>query len=416
MLKKLKIFTLFSSVLFSFACQAESLTVGITTGSAAQNTFFPLYSEFEVFLNTGIKISRFPMADMKNLDQDDNWFDNSGKPIDILLGHASQRIEKYFIEGKILPINTYWEKYNLQDDFKHLVDSITFNKHILGLPYQMNGTHIFYKKNLLKNYGNMPKTLPDLASLCRALYKDNIIPFHIAATSQWTSMAWFEYITLRTYGIKFLKEITDGKVSFKSHEVTTILKHWKSLYDANCYHETFGKMHWIDSLPLFYRQKIAMIFVGSYLLPNTMDKNTYNDLDMFNFPKIADIPRYESVPVDIFFVNKKSKNLHNIGKFLSFVAQATIQASIASSLKSIPANNKSMMPNDPLAKKIYREVITAQGTSPFIDRALLPLFELNSREHFVQFMRDGNIDSFQTNMETLRIKHYPLSTTMQTNP
>ena len=400
------IFTLSKSIF------AETLTVGITIGPTAQNTFFPIYSEFES--STGIKIRRYPMADMKDLDDDNRWFDQHGKPIDILLGHASERLLKYYSSGKISSLNELWNKHHWQDDFQHIINNITFDNKILGLPYQMNGTHIFFKKSVLKKYGALPNTLTELESLCLALTKDNIIPFYISSKKPWTAMAWFEYIILRTHGLSFFNDLTAGKISYTGDKVNTVLTHWQKLVKANCYSEEFGEMHWNDTLPLFSRNKIAMMFGGNFIIPNIIDNKTYQDLATFNFPKIADIPRFESIPVDLFIVNNMSEKKENIEKFLTFAAQSNIQGRIATSLKSIPANNKVPQPQEQIVNNIYQQMITAAGASPFIDRALLPTFEKESRKHFLEFIREGNIEQFQNNLEFLRLKHYPLSTTKQT--
>lgn len=393
---------------------AKTLTVGITIGPAAQNTFFPIYSEFEEA--TGIKILRYPMGDMKDLDDDERWYDQHGKPIDILLGHASQRLSKYHLSGKITPLNELWKKHHWQDDFQHIINNISFNNKILGLPYQMHGTPIFFKKSVLKKYGKLPKNLTELESLCQSLNKDNIIPFYISSKTPWTAMVWFEYIILRTHGLSFFNDLTQGKVSYNGNKINTVLTHWQRLVKAKCFSEKFGEMHWNDTLPLYYRNKIAMIFSGNFIIPNIIDNKTLQDLAIFNFPKIADIPRFESIPVDLFIVNNESTKKQSIEKFLTFVAQSTIQGRIATSLKSIPANNKAPQPQEQLVDNIYQQMITAAGASPFIDRALMPEFEYEyeSRKHFLEFIREGNIVKFSNNLESLRIKHYPISITMQT--
>ncbi|WP_159084043.1 ABC transporter substrate-binding protein [Saccharobesus litoralis] len=382
----------------------DKLYVGIGIGPKVQAIHVPIYQDFEK--ETGIKIIRVRIADMKDLDDRKNWQTKDGQPIDIINAHASRRLLAYYQRGDLKRLNELWQANNLDKYFAHLSDTITFDSHKLLLPLTINGWHIYYLNSANFQQWHVPQTLEELATTCKQLSAKNIIPFYIAAKTPWNIAAWFEYLTLRLHGLTFFQQLTNGEISYQSDKVRQVLLAWQQLIHANCFSEAYGEQSWKDVMHLFYRNEIAFVFGNNSIITSTSTTNKFDNLNFFNFPKGANIPRYESVPVQGFAVNKNSEKHHAIKRFLLFMSQAHVQNRLSSNTGRFAANRLSSVPPAPLIQKLANALSTAAGHSQFIDRMLPPDFEKHSRPLFVQFIRSGEIKPFAENMERLRRKYF----------
>lgn len=386
------------------ANEQQVLYVGTDVNSYVNTMFVPLYQDFE--RATGIKIIRVRLEDLKPLDFDAAWYAPNGQPIDIINGQISRRLLTYYRQGKIVSLNNFWKKNNLDRDFGYLKDQASFEGHILGLPYIIYGWHIYYIKSLFKEVSPVPKNFEQLLTACQKFHDAGIIPFHSMLQDPWNEMAWFEYITLRTYGLAFFNQLAEGKIPYTDKRIDYILSTWLRMYDAQCFSNDYGEINWQESLPIFFRKKIAMVFLGHSLVPHLYNDVITDDIDFFGFPKIEDIPRYESSPINAFHVSGLSKNKPAAFEFMAFMASADNQEKITHPLGLLPANKQSKLPKGRFAIKLADLILKAEGTSIFYDRHVPPKFDVASRPVFIEFAKTQNKEKFMHKMEALRLTHY----------
>ncbi|EWH10132.1 extracellular solute-binding protein [Catenovulum agarivorans DS-2] len=261
---------------FRAAAEQPELNVAIgdnSTNVLAQSLLFTQFTK-----QTGIKINRHRLADIKQLDIDKNWYTHSGKPLDVIFGQISYRLLNYHQQGKLLELTDFWQQNKLDRSFSHLKSATTQQGKILGLPFNL--VHDFKREQ------------------------------HIS------------------------------------------------------------------------------------------------DTDFFAFPKIAEIKRFESVPINAIHVSALGNNQQSALKLLAFLAKAKSQEKLTQPIGTIAANKNARLPQHPFAKKLVPHVFKAYGTSNFFDRSTKPEFEIEARPLFTQFMRTGNIQTFVEQMEALRVKHF----------
>lgn len=403
----LHFFRLVIIVLTSIPYQSFSkdvLYVGTGTSTFSNRIYLPLYQDFEA--ETGIKIIRVKLDDIQDLDNDAAWYTYNNEPIDVINGQATRRLQEFYKKGNISPINTLWEEADFDKSFGHLKPLVSYKDKVLGMPFNVYGWQMFYLKSQVGDSFKPPETLNELALMCKTISEKGGVAFHLMNSTYWTEMAWFEYITLRTHGLEYFNELMQGKHSYESKKVQLVLRHWKTLVDAGCYSEVYGNMNWRDAIHFFFRKKFTFMFTGNTLTTFIRSDEMKNNIVFFPFPKIANIPRYESAPTNAYLVNKLSKKEAAIKKFLLFMARPEIQENITRQLGCMPANSQSRAPLDPYANQISKIISQAAGTSAFIDRLLLPKFELESRPHFEAFIKTGKTDPFMKGLESLRLKYY----------
>lgn len=392
-------------IISSFQAIAKDvLYVGTGVSPYIKRIYLPLYQEFEE--KTGIKIVRVTLADVKLLDDEEAWFAPDGHPIDIINAQATRRLLEFYNQGKIKPLNKFWDEQQFDEPFGHHKLSVTFDGKVLGIPTMAFGWQIFYLKSRLGKDYKAPETIAELIATCERMVKQGVIPFHLSSESVYVEMAWFEYIILRTYGLEYFNELMAGKHPYSSNKVKNVLTTWQRLINGGCFNDTLGDMAWPDQIPFFLRNKIGMMFIGNSLITRIKSPNHRADLGFFPFPKIADIPRYESAPAEVYSVNSKATNMVAVNKFLTFMSGAKIQQYTSHLLGRIPGNRLSEPPVNKYVNDLSQIVLQAEGTSAFIDRLLHPGFEVDSRPYFVQFVKTGDVKRFMIQLEGLRKKYY----------
>lgn len=407
MLRILKVFifvSFWASPFYQIAYGQDVLHIASGGGPLTRNIFQPIYTQFEQ--ETGIKIAHVWLHDFKSLDDDDNWIMLNGESIDLVNGQISHRMKTYFQQGKIKSINSFWDEHNLDDSFLKFKAKLTHNNQILGLPYSVITWQIFYLKSSFPANFNPPKTLQELEQVCRNLGKQGVIAFHHATKTAWVEMAWFEYLVLRTQGLDFLNKLANGQISFMSDEVLTVLKAWQKLKLSACFSRQYGEMTWTERNTFFFRKKIKFMLMGASLYSRLKDPIVKQDLAAFPFPKISSIAQYESTPINAFHAVRASKKQKLIEKFLLFVSRAEIQEKITEPLASIAANSNARMPQSLYNLNLDEYYLNTKDSSIFIDRILIPEFEIESRTLFSRFAVDNNLEYFRQNLEKLRIKYY----------
>lgn len=405
----MKCLAIICSLIVGTNAQAEpenSLYIASGSNPFTSNIYVPLYQDFK--RQTGITIHRILLPDMKLLDHEQSWYAPNGKPLDIINGNASQRLYQYYQQNKIQSLDAFWQANDLDNYFHHLKGSVTFNNTILAIPYSVFSWQIFYLDSGVGENFTPPQSIEQLIQLCTSLHNKGIVPFHISRQSAWSEMAWFEYIILRSYGLDYFNALMSGQVPYTSEKVRNVLLTWKKLIDANCFSESFGSMNWEHLLPYIFRNKVALLFTNNSFVSFAQRINQKDKLRFFRFPKINDLPQYESAPTDAFFVSSLSKNTKAVHTFLRYIADKKIQERINIPLGQIPANIESQLPSDKLSQQLAKTVITAEATSAFIDRLLQPDFERESRQYFTNFVLTGDVDTMMQNLEKLRLKHHPI--------
>ena len=142
----------------------------VTTGDDAQ-TQDEIIAQFNDMYDGMIKINTTHISryDLESLLTTTMEFDKENAP-DLFFSHGSRAAE-YVSKGWLLPIESYVEKAGLfidKEDFvESLLDSVTINNQIYGLPQDVHSAMVVYRKDILeKNNLKVPTNYHELVEVC----------------------------------------------------------------------------------------------------------------------------------------------------------------------------------------------------------------------------------------------------------
>lgn len=392
---------------FSAETDQKILTIKLNNAPTVRNVFLPLFKEFEQ--ETGIKV--IPL----HYIHDDEFKDfikssfNGKVPLpDILNGLASEPLYSIIQNDLIHPITHLWKKHHWQASFPDKITSwVSHNNEIYALPYTKYTWGIFYRKSFLQKFGTPPNEWDEFLLYCEKIKQLGIDLFPSVEKQPWITAAWFEYLILRIHGIDFFNSITQGTVSFHDKRIQDVFFKWKELIDKGYFTRKYKSYTWEQQLPHFLRNKFAFMFMSSSLARRIYDPEVLADTQFIPFPKISNIPKYESSPASVFFISKQSSNKADAEKFLTFIAKPEIQNTIAKGLFSVPIHSNSKIIHPPISMNSYNILASAKDISPFFDRAMNENFSKISLNAFVKFIGSGNIQMLTNTLESARTRHFP---------
>lgn len=287
----------------------KKLTMALYITPLTKEAFFPVIYEFEQ--QTGIKVEIVKYTEDYEFEKYmTRWLVDGSNSPDLLYGQASVRFQTIVKAGYVHTINHLWEKNNWHQKFpKTLMNWISYQGKIYGVPYLRAAWGLFYKKSLLKEFGPVPKQWPEFIAYCQRLLDAGIPPFNASLKQAWIASAWFEYFILRTYGIEFFNSITKGEVSFHDARIQQTFKQWAKLIDKGFYNTDYAKIRWEETLPLFYRNKFAFFFMSERLANNLVNNKLYDDIEFIAFPSMEKYLFMKACPPCYFsLANTAKKN------------------------------------------------------------------------------------------------------------
>jgi len=145
-------------------------------------------------------------------------------------------IVEYASEEWLMPlgdlIEQYGEEYNLDGIPQTLYDSATYQDEVYGIPIIANTMHLFYRSDLLEEYGlDVPETYDDVINACGVLSEEESIdlPFTINLHAGWAWRIEFHNF-LGSYGGEWLNE--DSTPAFNSEAGVAAVKKMLEVVDA----------------------------------------------------------------------------------------------------------------------------------------------------------------------------------------
>jgi len=151
-------------------------------------------------------------------------------------------------------------------------------------------------------------------------------------------------------------------------------------------------MRWEQYLPYFLRDEIGFVLMGTQLGSRIFDQDIKQEVEFMPFPKIKDIPKYETAPSNVFFIAANSKKISFSEQFIEYMSQIKIQNVLSTFLHTSPARLGAKTGSDKYALQGFDSINNAQGLSPFFDRGAEPDFERQAVVSFAKFLKTGDIE------------------------
>ena len=384
----------------------EIISIELYASAVIRGAFQPLFDQFEAETGIGVKIHRYISDDEFNAEQDRQLSAGINIP-DVLYGSSSERLYRLVRKGLVHPITALSINGQWQDKFRreHL-EWVTWQGEVYALPYGYYTWGLFYSDDLIDMFGEVPTAWQEFLHYCQKLKQAGIPPFPASKEQPWVAAAWFEYLVLRIYGLETFQQIMAGKLSFHDDKIQDVFAQWQSMVKQGFFSSQFNNARWEESLPHLLRNKLGFIFMGTILASRIFSNNIAKRVEFTAFPKINDIPRYETAPTEVFFISQKSPNKRAAEKFLIFLSDPKIQSHLAERLHSAPAHKKGTVSTGKFSMRGYDLLKSAAGISPFFDRGATAEFGEVAVHAFAEFLQTGNSKKLTETLELSRLRFY----------
>jgi len=181
--------------------------------------------------------------------------------------------------------------------------------------------------------------------------------------------------------------LTAGEIKYTDPRIVQTFENWKQLIDMGAFIDNHATMSWQDAVAPFANGEAAMYVMGNFSVDAYKNAGlTYDQIDFFQFPKIADLPMAEEAPADAFFIPSGAKNKEDARKFLAFIAQPEIQTEWNATIGQLPPNSKATVSDDKFIQQGFDVVSNAAGLAQFYDRDAPAEMAKAGMEGFQEYM------------------------------
>jgi multiple sugar transport system substrate-binding protein len=154
-------------------------------------------------------------------------------PFDIIMVTEGD-VNSYVAEEWMLPLNDLIEKYDEEYDISDIsgLGDLSVDDMVYGIPMELNTRHLFYRPDLLEQYGlDVPETYDDVIAACGVLSEDDTIdiPFTMNLHAGWAWRIEFSDMVL-AFGGQLIND--DNTPAFNSEEGVIALEKIVEIVDA----------------------------------------------------------------------------------------------------------------------------------------------------------------------------------------
>ncbi len=403
----IKLFTFGVLLLLTHEVFAKTLTIGLLSASREQRKAYERIGVQFKIENRGTDVEWIVKNDARYKKKLDSWLRKAGP--DVLYWQAGKRLKALVDRELIEPIDDIWNENKLDQDYSQgIKNTVTFKGKIYGIPYSFYQWGFYYKKSTFANYNlEPPETWDEFIGMCKILRENGVVPIVIGTKNFWTTAAWFDYLNLRINGLAFHQKVTEGQVSYLDPGIQSVFEYWKGLIDGSCF-VTPSKQRswdWAQTLPDLFQGEAGVGLYGNFVAPK-LQSSKFSGFRYFPFPKIADVPRAEEAPTEVFMIPRNSRNKELAKKFLAFIARADIQQQLNNSSGNVSTNLKAKVAHDYFIQEGKKVLHSAAGFSQFFDRDVPKEMADKAVRIFTQFMVDGNIHNALQDLESARLASY----------
>jgi multiple sugar transport system substrate-binding protein len=330
---------------------------------------------------------------------------------DVTTWYPGNRMGPFVDNGLFTDISDLWASdENLSTSFEAIKPTMTRDGKQWGVPYSYYQWGVYYRKDIFDKLSlSEPTTWDEMLAACDTMKENGVTPFTIGTKFLWTAAGVFDYLNLRTNGYDVHNALTAGEIKYTDPKIRATFANWEEMLERCTFVDNHSTMSWQDAISPFANGDAAMYVMGNFAVDGFKNAGlTEDQIDYFQFPQIADVPRAEEAPADAFFIPANAKNKENARKFLSFIAQPEIQAEWNKTLGQLPPNSESEInTDDKFIVEGFETVSTAAGLAQFYDRDAPAEMAKAGMEGFQQFMNDpSKLEEILTRLDAVQAEVY----------
>ncbi|MGH1411905.1 MAG: ABC transporter substrate-binding protein [Pelagimonas sp.] len=336
----------------------------------------------------------------------------TANPPDVINWYAANRMGPYVKAGLFEDISDMYDNGDLPG-LDAVKGAMTLDGKQYGVPYTYYQWGIYYREDIFKELGlSEPTTFDEEIANCEKILESGRKCYTIGTKFLWTAGGWFDYMNMRTNGFDFHMKLATGEASWTSDEVRATFANWQKLIDMGAFIDDHQTYSWQEALPFMVKGEATAYLMGNFAVPHLRDGGlTDEQIDFYQFPKIADVPMGEDAPTDTFHIASGAQNKEAARAFLQYVTSADVQTKInaGDGLGQLPVNAASSVDDDEFLNQGFDMLSNnaTGGIAQFFDRdfpAEMASIGMEGLQEFMVF--PDNLEDILNRLEAARGRIY----------
>lgn len=249
---------------------------------------------------------------------------------DVFYYNAGGMLKSFVDAKKVLPLDQYMAKGDMNRIVDGAVANMTFNGHVYQLPYTMACSVMFCNTELFDKYGvKIPETWTELMTAIEKFKKAGLTPMAVGGKDRWPTCMYTDLITLRAAGYAECDKAFYKKpgASFKTPGMKLAAEKYEELIKAGAFPKDAVAITRDESEVPFYNGKIPMYINGQWTAANCQAKTSAikGKVKAVRFPTIeggkGDINDFMGGAAEGFCVSAKTKYKKEAVTLCSYLAE-----------------------------------------------------------------------------------------------
>jgi multiple sugar transport system substrate-binding protein len=336
----------------------------------------------------------------------------TANPPDVVNWYAANRMGPYVRAGLFEDISDMYASGDLPG-LDSVKGAMTMDGKQWGVPYTYYQWGIYYREDIFKELGlSEPTTFEEEMANCQKIIDSGRKCYTIGSKFLWTAGGWFDYLNMRTNGFDFHMQLARGEVKWTDDRVRETFANWRKLIDMGAFIDDHQTYSWQEALPFMLKGEAAAYLMGNFVVPHLREAGLGDDqIDFYQFPKIADVAMGEDAPTDTFHIAANAQNKAAARAFLQYVTSPDVQSKInaADALGQLPVNANASVGDDEFLQQGFEMLSNnaTGGIAQFFDRdfpAEMAALAMEGLQEFMVF--PDNLDDILNRLESARGRIY----------
>lgn len=206
---------------------------------------------------------------------------------------ATPFTQKLVKQGKLVDVQKMLTDLGLYDKYRPLaLDYQRFDdRGLYMVPFEFEMEFFWYNKALFKKAGvSVPKTLDDIAGLCKPLRDAGVIPISVDGQDGWPLLRYMSYQPFRLAGPDYIDKLKKGDAKMSDAVGSKAVQWMADLGSNKCFQDGFSSQGYTDARDLFTSGKSATYQIGTWELASLTSKDLPADvrdnIDFFTLPTV----------------------------------------------------------------------------------------------------------------------------------
>ena len=238
--------------------------------------------------------------------------------------------------GWITPLNDYFSQEEIEQFLPDFAGAAMVDNKLFAIPLYIDGTHLFYRKDLLEKYGfEVPKTWEELITQAKAIMEGENNPDLVGFVNMWAKieglfMNWLSFF----YGAGGQFFDADGNLAINSPEGIKALQTMVDiLYTHKIANESILTYKPDDARVLFQQERAVFLMVQDFVWPAlTADDSPVKDkVDFTRIPYFEGHPEGHSTAIGgyLLAINANSKHKEEAAELIRYFTSREAQVTAA---------------------------------------------------------------------------------------